>query len=101
MPADPRPGLAYRQEYKRGEAEDNGEVLSSREMVDVAYGHFNHALLTKDTSTIEPDVLEYKLYARGVGQVLSIDISGGNSREELLSAKRVPDGTATGPLGNP
>ena len=101
MPAHPRPGLAYRQEYKRDEAEDNGEVLSSREMVDVAYGHFNHALLTKDTSTIEPDVLEYKLYARGVGQVLSVDISGGNSREELLSVKHVPDGTATGPLGSP
>jgi hypothetical protein len=101
MPADPRPGLAYRQEYYRGQAEDNGEVLSSHEMVDVKYGHFTSALLTKDTSTIEPDVLEYKLYAPGVGQVLAIDIAGGNGREELLSVKKVPAGTATGPLGHP
>ncbi|MFN2388467.1 MAG: hypothetical protein ABR575_02495 [Actinomycetota bacterium] len=32
-------------------------------------------LLTKDTITIEPDVLEYKLYARGVGPVLILGIS--------------------------
>lgn len=101
MPADPKPGLAYRQEYYRGHAEDNGEVLSSHEMVDVTYGHFTSALLTKDTSTIEPDVLEYKLYAPGVGQVLALDVSGGSGREELISVKQVPAGTATGPLGHP
>ena len=101
MPAHPRPGLAYRQEFYRGEAEDNGEVLSSREMVDVTYGHFSSAVLTKDTSGIEPGVLEYKLYARGVGQVLTLDIAGGNGREELLTVKKVPAGTATGPLGHP
>jgi hypothetical protein len=101
MPARPRPGLAYRQEYYRGHAEDNGEVLSSHEMVDVVHGHFASALLTKDTSTIESDVLEYKFYALGVGQVLALDIAGGNSREELVSVKHVPDGTATGPLGSP
>ena len=101
MPAHPRPGLAYRQEYYRGEAEDNGEVLSSHEMVDVKYGHFTSAVLTKDTSAIEPDVLEYKLYARGVGQVLTLDIAGGSGREELLTVTKVPAGTATGPLGHP
>ena len=101
MPAHPRPGLAYRQEYYRGEAEDNGEVLSAREMVDVKYGHFTSALLTKDTSAIEPDVLEYKFYARGVGQVLTLDIAGGSGREELLTVEKVPAGTATGPLGHP
>jgi hypothetical protein len=58
-------------------------------------------VLTKDTITIEPDVLEYKLYARGVGQVLSLDVAGGSGREELLSVKKVPAGTATGPLGHP
>jgi len=101
MPAHPRPGLAYRQEYYRGEAEDNGEVLSAREMVAVKYGHFTSAVLTKDTSAIEPDVLEYKFYARGVGQVLTLDIAGGSGREELLTVTKVPAGTATGPLGHP
>ena len=31
MPADPEPGMTYRQEYYAGEAEDNGEVLGQRE----------------------------------------------------------------------
>jgi hypothetical protein len=101
IPADPRPGLAYRQEYLEGEAEDNGEVLSVNEKVDVPYGHADDVLLTKDTITIEPDVLEYKLYAPGVGPVLVLGVSGGSAREELISIEQVPDGTGTGPLGRP
>lgn len=101
MPAKPKPGVAYRQEFYKGKAEDNGEVLSIREMVDVKSGHFDKVLLTKDTITIEPDVLEYKFYAHGVGPVLTLDISGGAGREELVSVKQVPAGTATGPLGKP
>lgn len=102
MPADPRPGMKYRQEYYAGEAEDNGEVLSVHEMAEVGYGQFDDVLLTKDTITLEPDVLEYKFYARGVGLVLALSISGGaGGREELVSVERVPDGTGTGPLGQP
>ena len=40
-------------------------------------GHYRDALLTKDTIAIEPDVLEYKLYAPGVGPVLTLGVSGG------------------------
>ncbi|MDQ3156646.1 MAG: hypothetical protein M3Q98_07980 [Actinomycetota bacterium] len=101
MPANPKDGLAYRQEYYKGEAEDNGEVLSVKEMVDVKHGHFDKVLLTKDSITIDPDVLEYKFYAPGVGPVLTLDISGGAGREELVKISQVPDGTATGPLGKP
>ena len=67
MPAAPEDGMRYRQEYYEGEAEDNGEVLSVEERAEVPYGSFDDVLLTKDTITIEPDVLEYKLYASGVG----------------------------------
>ncbi|WP_454853865.1 hypothetical protein [Promicromonospora soli] len=81
MPGDPDVGMAYRQEYLEGEAEDNGEVLSLDEQAEVPAGHFDQALLTKDTITIEPDVLEYKLYAPGVGPVLVLGVSGGGGRE--------------------
>jgi len=101
MPARPKAGIAYRQEFYKGEAEDNGEVLSTREMVDVKFGHFDKVLLTKDTITIDKEVLEYKFYAPGVGPVLTLDISGGAGREELVSVEQVPPGTATGPLGQP
>jgi hypothetical protein len=101
MPAHPMPGLAYRQEYYEGEAEDNGEILSIDEMVDVPYGHFEHLVLERNTITIEPNVLEYKLYAKGIGMVLALGISGGGGREELVKIDRVPASAGLGPLGSP
>jgi len=88
MPADPEPGMAYRQEYYAGHAEDNAEVLSVDEMAQVPFGRFKGVLLTKDTVALEPDVLEYKLYAPEVGPVLVLQTSGGSSREALLQSTR-------------
>lgn len=85
VPAEPRPGLAYRQEYYEGVAEDRAEVLSVEEQVEVPFGHFTGVLLTKDLVPSEPRVLEYKLYARGVGPALTLDVSGASGREELIS----------------
>ena len=101
MPADPRPGMAYRQEYLAGEAEDAGAVLGDSELVEVPYGSFSGAVLTRDTTPLEPDVEELKFYAAGVGPVLTLAVSGGSGREELLEVRTVPDGTGTGPLGSP
>ena len=85
LPADPQPGMAYRQEYYEGEAEDNGEVLSVEEQAEVPFGHFTEVLMTKDLNPLEPRVLEHKFYAKGVGPVLTLDISGGTGREDLIS----------------
>ncbi|MFH8249599.1 hypothetical protein ACH3VR_04435 [Microbacterium sp. B2969] len=101
LPADPKPGMRYRQEYYAGQAEDEGAVLGIDELVQVPYGAYTGALLTRDTSPIEPDVEELKFYAKGVGPVLTVAVSGENGREELLSITTVPDGTGTGPLGSP
>ena len=84
MPAEPEVGTTYRQEYKAGEAEDAAEVLSVDEKAQVPLGRFDHVLVTKEYTPIEPDVLEHKLYARGVGPVLALTISGGSGREELV-----------------
>ena len=101
LPAEPAPGMRYRQEYYAGHAEDNGEVLSTTDMVQVRTGRYRGALLTKDTSGIEPDVQEYKLYAKGVGPVLTLGVSGGRSREELVKVDQAPADAGTGPLGRP
>jgi hypothetical protein len=84
MPADPRAGMAYRQEYYAGKAEDRAEVLSIDEQAEVPFGHFTGVLLTKDLVPLEPRVVEYKLYAKGVGPVLVLDVSGAAGREDLL-----------------
>jgi hypothetical protein len=101
LPANAQPGMAYRQEYYAGKAEDNGEVLAIDEKVEVTYGSFDDLLLTEDTNAIEPDVVEHKFYARGVGPVLTLDVSGGAGREELVSVDEAPAGAGTGPLGSP
>ena len=84
MPADPQVGLAYRQEYYAGEAEDRGEIASLDEQAQVPFGHFRDVLMTRDTTPLQPRVLEYKFYAEGIGVVLAVGISGGSDREELL-----------------
>jgi hypothetical protein len=84
VPAHPTAGLEYRQEYRKGEAQDVARVLSVDEQVQSPFGHFTGALLTKDFTPLEPRAVEYKLYAKGVGPVLSVGISGGASREALV-----------------
>jgi hypothetical protein len=44
--------------------------------------------MTADTTPLEPKVLEHKYYAEGVGPVLTISVSGGGDREELVSFRR-------------
>lgn len=85
LPAEPQPGMTYRQEYYAGEAEDEAEILSLDRQAEVPFGHFKPALMTADTNPLEPKVLEFKFYARDVGPVLAVAVSGGSDREELLS----------------
>ena len=104
MPASPDVGLTYRQEYYEGEAEDHGEVLALAEQTSVPAGDYDGLVQTADTTPLEPDVLEHKYYAVGVGLVLTIDKEAGG-QEELLSVKPVPASEARRagrvPLGEP
>ncbi len=83
MPANPVPGLEYRQEYYAGKAEDKAKVLSVDEQAEAPFGHFANVLLTKDLVPLEPKVSEYKLYAPGIGLLLAVKTSGGEGREAL------------------
>ena len=80
LPAQPQVGQKYRQEYKRGEAEDNGEVLATNNLVETKAGSYKKALVTMDTSAVETTAAEYKFYAPGVGPLLALDVSGGAAR---------------------
>ena len=91
MPADLTVGTTYRQEYYAGEAEDAASVLSIRERVEVPYGRFRNAVLTKDFTPLHPEILEYKLYAKGVGPVLILGVSGGSIHEELVKFRTSND----------
>jgi hypothetical protein len=88
LPGEPEVGTTYRQEFYEGEAEDAAEILSLDEWVGVPFGSFRNVLMTKDYTPLDPDVLEHKFYAKGVGPVLVVGISGGSDREELLRFTR-------------
>jgi hypothetical protein len=90
MPAKPKAGLSYRQEYYKGHAEDRARVLSLKEQVEVPFGHFRpgRVVMTRDVNPLKPKILEYKFFARGVGPVLAVGVSGGSDREELVSHQR-------------
>jgi hypothetical protein len=85
MPAKPKAGVNYRQEYYAGQAEDRAKIVSTKEQAEVPAGHFGKALMTRDINPLDPKILEFKFYARDVGPVLAISASGGSDREELIS----------------
>ena len=85
LPADPEPGMSYREEYYPGEAEDSASVLSVDEQAEVPAGHYTDALMTSNVNPLEPKVQEYKFYAEGVGPVLTVHTSGASGTEELVS----------------
>ena len=72
--------------HRLNTAEDLAEVISLNESVTVPYSSFSNCLKTKETSSLEPDLLEYKFYCPGVGLVLTIDAATGE-RSELIAKK--------------
>ena len=88
MPADPQVGMTYREEYFKGHAEDGASIISTDALAKVPYGRFTGGVQTRNFSGIEPDVIEEKIYGKGVGVVLEITVSGGSDRDELLSYKK-------------
>ena len=63
-------------------------MLSLDEWVEVPAGSYGDVLMTKDYTPLDPEILEHKFYAKGVGPVLVLGISGGSDREELFSSSR-------------
>jgi hypothetical protein len=85
IPADPtRSEHGYRQEFYAGHAEDMGRVISTSGTADVPAGHFDGVVVTEDWSPLEPDIVEEKSYARGVGVVLETTTRGGDEVVRLV-----------------
>jgi hypothetical protein len=94
MLADPRVGDRYRQEFYEGEAEDQARVIRLGDAVDGSTGSYRDVLVTEDFTPLEPDLLEHKLYAPGVGMVEERTIKGGSGVLELVEiAHGEPTGT--------
>ncbi len=89
MPAHPKVGDRYRQEYYRGVAEDTGEVLSTTDSATVAAGSYADVVRTKDANPLDPSAaIEHKYYARDVGFVLVRHVTGPAERVELTKIEK-------------
>jgi hypothetical protein len=87
MPAAPRAGMTYRQEFDLGGAEDAGRVLDTQGSESVAAASCAATcLVTEDFSPLEPGAVEHKYYAPGVGLILELDPESGE-RTELVSRR--------------
>jgi hypothetical protein len=86
MPAHPRVGQAALQEHYKGHAEDRFRVIGLFHST-LAPGAAN-ALLTEETTPLEPGTVDHKLYVRGIGTVLEQTERGGDERNELVSVRR-------------
>jgi hypothetical protein len=84
MPAHPRVGDAYRQEYLAAQAEDEARVVATDAAARVPYGRLSGLLETKDFTRPEPKADEHKYYARGIGVVLEVSLHQ-KDRTELVS----------------
>ena len=84
MLADPAVGDAYRQEYYEGEAEDMGEVLEVGVTTEIELGSYEDVLVTEDWNPLEPDVVEEKSYAPGIGLIREEKTVGGEGVIELI-----------------
>jgi hypothetical protein len=87
MQAHPKVGQTYRQEYYKGSAEDTAKVIDINGSAKVPYGSFDHVLVSKEWSPLEPGVVEHKYYAAGVGDVKEVTVKGPSETLGLVNVR--------------
>ena len=87
IPAHPQPGMTFRAGVLRGAGRGRRrDPQPSTAQADVPYGSFDNVPPRRgDFTPLEPDLVEEKFYATGVGPVLEVTVTGGSDRTELLS----------------
>jgi hypothetical protein len=61
-----------------------GEVVEVGVAKDIALGNYDDVVVTKDWNPLEPEVVEEKWYAAGVGQIYETKTAGGTAASELV-----------------
>jgi hypothetical protein len=87
MPAHPKPGVGGWQEYYVGHAQDRFKVLNRQTTVRTPAATSRHAMLIRETTPLEPGVVDHKVYVRGIGTVREETVKGGRERFELVSIR--------------
>jgi hypothetical protein len=88
MKGNPKVGDTYRQEYRKGLAEDQATILATNDTATVKAGSYKTVVQTKEFSDLEPNVVEEKLYAPGVGFVSLQHVKGPSEKSELVKIEK-------------
>ena len=88
MPAHPKPGAGGWQEYYVGHAQDRFKILNLKTRVRTPAAASRHAMLIRETTPLEPGVVDHKIYVRGIGTVSEETVKGGHEQFELTSVHR-------------
>ena len=58
--------------------------MKLNQTVRVPAGSFRHALLTEETTALEPGVVDHKFYVKGIGTVQERSVKGDDERLDLI-----------------
>jgi hypothetical protein len=83
MLASPKLGDYYRQEFLKGQAEDVAKVIDLDSTLKNTLATYSNVLITEDFTGLEPDIVEHKKYAPGVGLVAEETVKGGSGVVQL------------------
>jgi hypothetical protein len=76
MPAHPAVGQSGQQESFKGEAEDRFRILSLATTITTPAVSSQNAMLTEETTPLEPGVVDHKYYVQGIGTVKEQQVAG-------------------------
>jgi hypothetical protein len=85
MTAHPMVGQSFKQEDYPGHAEDVFTIRDLNAHISVPVIASHHAMLTQETTPLEPGVLDHKYYIRDIGTVREVTVKGGTESLWLVS----------------
>jgi hypothetical protein len=89
MPAHPRVGQSFKQEDYPGHAEDRFSIRDLTASISVPVLASDSAMLTRETTPLEPGVVDHKYYVRDIGTVRELTVKGGTESLRLVSIRHV------------
>ncbi|HKA93203.1 MAG TPA: hypothetical protein VKE97_05320 [Acidimicrobiia bacterium] len=88
MPAHPTVGNSYRQEYRKGVAEDRGRIIQVGETRTTPTGTYDNVVVVAERTRLEPKILEHKEYAPGIGLITENVVKGAVEASHLARIER-------------
>jgi len=85
MPARPAVGQSFQQESFKGQAEDRFRILDMAASITTPAVSSKSAMLTEETTPLEPGVVDHKYYVQGIGTVKEQQVAGAPAGQEEVS----------------